>query len=53
MQDAELVEVSTTASDAATLEARCLEHPRTRREMAKPALRAAARARCEQRADAF
>lgn len=53
MQDAGLAEVTTSAPDAATLEARCLRHPRTRREMAKPALRAAAIERCEQRAEAF
>ena len=36
----------TEAIDGALLEARCLDHPRTRREMAKPSLRRGARARC-------
>lgn len=45
--------VSEHVLDPAAAESRCLAHPRSRREMTKPALRAGARARCQQAAAAL
>jgi phospholipid-binding lipoprotein MlaA len=56
MDDAEATDgrsASSSVLDPATFESRCLAHPRSRREMAKPALRAGVRARCQQAADAL